>query len=750
MAQKYLVQRRVAFLLAASALAFIGAPAVAATVAATGEQVPGSTAGVETITVTATRAPVRVINAPATVSVITATQMDDALVGDIKDAIRFEPGVSVRSQPARFSAALSSTGRDGNAGFNIRGLEGNRVLIQTDGIRLPDAFSFGAQSVGRGDYADLDLVKSLEILRGPASPLYGSDGLAGAVSFTTKDPEDFLKSGAAFGGRARVGYSDADNGNTVGLAFGARTGALSGLLAYTRRNSGAQGNAGTNFSANVTRTAPNPQSNQSDAVLAKLMWAISDTNRLRLTYENQERDSRTDVLSARALPPLTATSTIDLDARDQLSRNRISLDWRYSGDGLVKTANAALYRQHSKTRQFTAEDRNIAADRTRDNSFNNQVSGGSFQATSAFNTGNIKHTFLLGGDASFTRQSGTRDGTMPPFGETFPTRAFPVTDYQVAGLFLQDSIDIGDGRVMLYPAVRIDSYRLAPKADAFFTGTPAQQSDSHVSPKLGGIFWATPNFGLFANYAGGFRSPTPSQVNNGFTNAIQNYRSLANPNLKPETSNSFEGGARFRDANLGPVRVVASATAFVGRYKDFIEQVQVSGTFTPTDPSLFQYLNLAKVEISGVEGRIDADFGAGFTGNVSAAYTKGESQTGNAAKAPLSSIDPVKLVAGLSYRAPDNRYGGQVIVTHSVGKDQSDVSETCSPTCYVGADFTILDATAFVTLWEAATLRVGVFNLTDQKYAWWSDIRGLSAASTTLDAYTQPRRNISASLTLKF
>jgi hemoglobin/transferrin/lactoferrin receptor protein len=207
---------------------------------------------------------------------------------------------------------------------------------------------------------------------------------------------------------------------------------------------------------------------------------------------------------------------------------------------------------------------------------------------------------------------------------------------------------------------------------------------------------------------------------------------------------------RLRDIDLGGVRLIASATAFQGRYKNFIEQIQVSGTFTPLDPGLFQYLNIGKVEISGAEGRIDADFGRGFGGNFSASYTKGEGQSGSAPKTPLSSIDPVKLVAGVSYRAPDNRFGGQLIVTHSVGKDQNDVQEFCSPNCFVGSGFTLLDATAFVTLWETATLRVGIFNLTDEKYAWWSDIRGLSAASTTLDAYTQPRRNISASLTLKF
>ncbi|MGQ2932221.1 MAG: TonB-dependent receptor plug domain-containing protein, partial [Sphingopyxis sp.] len=92
---------------------------------------------------------------------------------DIKDLVRFEPGVSVRRQPARFGAALGSTGRAGNEDFTIRGIGGNRVLIQVDGVRVPMGFSFGAQSVGRGDSVDIGLVKSVEILRGPASALYG-------------------------------------------------------------------------------------------------------------------------------------------------------------------------------------------------------------------------------------------------------------------------------------------------------------------------------------------------------------------------------------------------------------------------------------------------------------------------------------------------------------------------------------------------------------------------------------------------
>jgi hemoglobin/transferrin/lactoferrin receptor protein len=80
--------------------------------------------GLGTITVTATRTPTPIIDAPATVSVITAEDIADQLVDDIKDLVRFEPGVSVRSQPSRFTAAFSPTGRDGNSGFTIRGLEG--------------------------------------------------------------------------------------------------------------------------------------------------------------------------------------------------------------------------------------------------------------------------------------------------------------------------------------------------------------------------------------------------------------------------------------------------------------------------------------------------------------------------------------------------------------------------------------------------------------------------------------------------
>src|SRR5690606_27267502 len=242
------------------------------------------------VTVVGTRTERRVDEVPASVSVITAKDIETNLVTDIKDLIRFEPGVSVPTSPARFSAALSGAGRDGNSGFTIRGMGGNRVLIVQDGVRVPDGFAFGAQAVGRGGYNDLDLVKSVEILRGPASALYGSDGIAGAVSFTSKDPSDFIEAGRSFGVRARVGYSSADEGWTEGLAFAGRSGALSGLPAYTRRDAQETENRAETGGVGAARTQPNPQDFASNAVLAKLVWDVNDHHTLRLTYDHFDQD----------------------------------------------------------------------------------------------------------------------------------------------------------------------------------------------------------------------------------------------------------------------------------------------------------------------------------------------------------------------------------------------------------------------------------------------------------------------------
>lgn len=264
------------------------------------------------ITVTAIRTAQDTFDVPTTVTVIDAEEIEENLAIDIKDLIRFEPGVSVATSPSRFGASLGAGGRDGNSSFNIRGLGGNRVLFQIDSVRIPDGFSFGPNAFGRGDYVDLDLLQSIEIVRGPGSGLYGSDGLAGVVSFITKDPEDFLYEDEPLAARGRVSYASADDSWAESLtAAGRLNEQWSALVAYTRRDGHETENQGELGGTGANRTQPNPQDIGSNAVLGRVVFQPSDQHRFRLTADYGDRNI--DTVSLTGL----SASVIDLYGADE-------------------------------------------------------------------------------------------------------------------------------------------------------------------------------------------------------------------------------------------------------------------------------------------------------------------------------------------------------------------------------------------------------------------------------------------------
>ena len=141
------------------------------------------------ITVSATRIAQAVSEVPASVSVIRLNDLFNP-VGSLRDLARAEPGVSV---PAAFGATGNAPRNFPSArSINIRGLDGNRVLIQIDGVRQPEQFTFGnAQLIGR-DYFEPSLYRTAEILRGSASALYGSDAVGGVLSFISPAPSALL------------------------------------------------------------------------------------------------------------------------------------------------------------------------------------------------------------------------------------------------------------------------------------------------------------------------------------------------------------------------------------------------------------------------------------------------------------------------------------------------------------------------------------------------------------------------------
>jgi hemoglobin/transferrin/lactoferrin receptor protein len=195
---------------------------------------PADTTPLAEITTTATRTERRVDAVPGTVTVTTGDDAQARGARDLKDLFRHEVDLSVRAPSPRFGAALGSTGRAGNEGINIRGLEGNQVLLAVDGIRVPLAFSFGAFATGRAEYLSLDTVQTVEVLRGPAGTQFGSDGLAGAVVLQTLEPADLLRAkpaaaagnaNAAFwAGLAQAGLDTVDDTRSARTAVGLRAG----------------------------------------------------------------------------------------------------------------------------------------------------------------------------------------------------------------------------------------------------------------------------------------------------------------------------------------------------------------------------------------------------------------------------------------------------------------------------------------------------------------------------------------------
>jgi hemoglobin/transferrin/lactoferrin receptor protein len=693
-------------------------------------------------TVTATRERRSVDDTTATVSVIPAEEIEQRFVKDIRDLVRHEPGVTVRRAPARFGAALGSTGRDGNAGFNIRGLDGNRVLIQVDGVRVPQAFSFGASSFGRGGYTEVSTVRAVEILRGPASTLYGSDGLAGVVSFLTFDPADLLGD-QRLHASAALAWAGEDRSTTASLRGAAR---LSGdaargaeaMVVVTRRDGEALRSAGGNEAANATRTAPNPQQIDSSSVLAKWVQRLSPDAQWRLTVEQVLAGQQADVLSARAAPPLTATSVLRLDADDETERRRASVDGVVERLGwtIADRMQAAVYWQDAQTRQQSFEDRNTALDRRRDNRYAEQVVGLNTQFDRGFSTGALGHRLVYGLDLARAEVTNLRDGSVPPPGETFPTKAFADSDYDTLGVFVQDEIALGTDW-FLTPGLRYDRFDLSPRADALFPGRAVALSDSRITPKLALRWRASPALSLYAHWAEGFRAPTPDQVNNGFSNLFSPgaaYVSIGNPELDPETSRTLEIGARGQTGSLR-----WAVAAFDGRYRDFIEQVTVGGTGSAADPLRFQFINLGEVRIRGVEGRIAWRASPAWRFEAAYAQARGTDET---RALPLNSVQPPRLSLEAQVR-PLPALSLAAFANHSWAKSRERIASAGfapGQQQFATPSHTTLDLTASWQLGRHAEVGLGVFNLTDETYWQWSDVQGVAQTSPVLDAFTQPGR----------
>lgn len=681
---------------------------------------------------------------PAAVDVLSSDDLDPASVQDIRDLVRDLPNVSVKRAPVRFGGVNGNVGRDGNAGFNIRGLEGNRVLLTVDGIRVPREMVsgvFGPAAFGR-DYYDLGLISRVEIVRGPSSALYGSDGLAGLVAMFTTQPQDLLKEGQSFGGRIGLSASSEDKGAKLSATLAGRASEeWQWLMSLQAGRSHELDNQGTNHELNSNRTAPNPQDDNQYSLLGKLVYTPGGGQRHTFTIEHVDKRSEVEAYTGRAPAVTAATHVGDLDGTSSMERTRLSWDgrWRIQS-AWADEVRANLGWQSSKSREATREFRPLQPAATqireRDVTYTEDILQAVLQAEKVSSLGGDWTSKLVYGlDLSRADLDNYVTGVNGPSYETYPLRRFPQTTENVSALFVQS--EFANDRWSLIPALRYDHISLNAKSSPLYPLNPVSLSNSALTPKLGAIWRGGQDWNLFANLAAGFRSPNPLQVNNYFQNPFGNYETIPNPNLRPEKSQTFELGARGNHSAFE-----WEAVAFTGRYKDFIEDLVT----VQTAPVLqFQSVNRQRVTLKGFE--LKGAWRVTPATTLRAAY--GQTQgTDTSTGLPLNSVNPAKLVLGVDHRMGDWTFGAAV--THVAAKSASDIDYTGAANQFATPSYTTLDLKASWAVSPGWKLSTAIHNVTDRKYWEWTNVRGIAANSATLDAYTAPGRSFSVALTHQF
>ncbi|MGL6152116.1 MAG: TonB-dependent hemoglobin/transferrin/lactoferrin family receptor [Aeromonas sobria] len=645
------------------------------------------------------------------ISVITAKQIEEQVVTNVADLFRYEPGVAV-------------LGGQGDAQtFVIRGMGENRVKVVRDGVRQNDAYSKGG--VGQS-YFDTDMIKQIEVAKGPASAAYGSDALGGVIAITTKDASDFLKGKDSYLD-VTSGYASSSHQKMAGFTGALRTGEVENLLRYTWRDGG------------VTQ---NFDSSKSDfdigihALLLKSKWNLSDEQFLKLTVDYLTDGEEPDAVKLNKVgsrmaqvfeQPITDKQTDNLSL---VLDHGIALNqsWADRMDSKVYFARTKQTLDQYASSKYPVNPNNpyVTKNSLDHNVFDQKNIGAQLQ----FHKAVANHRLAWGAEYEHTDNERTRykGPTTPGDFAGYNELSFPATTSERSALWAFDEIKFGE-RWVLTPGARYDYYRMTPDNDPAYTGDQLHKfSEGELSPKLGLVFKAHEAANLFAQYSHGFKTPMYDSAFSTLNHQAYGYRIEPNPNLNPESSDGIDLGVRGNSNGFS-----YEVASFYNKFDDFIEMVEVG---KEGRTAVYQYQNLSKATTKGVEAK--ADYWLNDIVNVwgNLAYIEGKDGDGNY----INSLSPLNGSVGVRLEQSQWNFNTALRFADDMDKVRKDAN---------GKDYVkstgwgVVDMYAQFNPMTDLQFNVGVFNLFDKEYTSYERIAGRAEGSDN-SLMTEPGRNLSA------
>ncbi|MEM7640113.1 MAG: TonB-dependent hemoglobin/transferrin/lactoferrin family receptor [Pseudomonadota bacterium] len=657
----------------------------------------------DTVTVYGTSNPLPVFDYPGQVTVIDREALETLAPSTISDALRDVPGLDFAGGPRRTGELPS-----------IRGLSGQNVLILLDGARQ----SFTSAHDGRF-FVDPELIGSAEVVRGPASALYGSGAVGGVLAFESVDADDLLADDEVWGARARLGYQSVNEETLASLTAYTRQGGFDGLASFgIRQSSDIELGSGADL----------PSDDEIQTALVKGSYVLTDA----LTVEGSwQRFTNTAIEPNNGQGVAgTGDGVLDREVEKDIKTDTFRLGLSYNPEtNEWIDLGVVAYQTSSDVDEF---DVTIPRTTIRDI----ETTGFTIRNASRFTIGAADTTLTIGGDWYKDEQTGTDDQT------TDGTRGgVPNGESEFMGVFaqLESIIETPAGQFVVIPGIRFDEFESSSSI------APGEEnSDDAISPRFAASFapegatWLR----LFGSYSEGFRAPSINELYldgvhfeiphpvlfnpavGSFVFAPNNF--IPNPDLVPEETQTIEfgTGVDFKQIFVPSDRFQAKISYFETEADELINlSVDVVPAATCFAPPLFQPCNwgtsessnVDEAELKGWEGELSYDSDRVYA---SASYSTIEG-TNLSDGSDLGALTPDRIAVDVGLKVPEwnSRFGARV--QHAADFEQRVADGTGGFVLQDERDgYVVVDlyATWRPELVEGLRLDLGIDNVFDEDY----------------------------------